>query len=305
MTDAAQQLVAFRRYGELVRTAMTQATSTGLDLETEVTIQVERGDVFAGALLNGYSPLLSQRLARLIDETLADAAELPRLIIVDRAGHRRPAYRGLLIYSWLQTYQILYESLPAAQFSLWEEPLRAWCDVLEADTSNTLIAGTGISAARGSEVACAGWNALALSVAGQMFHRDAWTDLAADTFGRITRSQQTSGAFFTARPSDNPEVHWFDELVLLHAMASFAVQREDRIVAAAVQRATEFHLRETQPDHATNDPWALFAFIWNPATHTLADQLLHTATVQQGQLPAGVSLMLLADALYCLQLFQK
>ena len=75
------------------------------------------------------------------------------------------------------------------------------------------------------------------------------------------------------------------------------------MVAAAVARATEYHQRETQPDHATTQPWGLFAFAWNPQTHPLADQLLHAVQVQHAGTPDGVSLILLADALYCLRLF--
>ena len=79
------------------------------------------------------------------------------------------------------------------------------------------------------------------------------------------------------------------------------MQAEDRTVARAVRRATRFHLNETQPDHATAQPWGLFAFVWNPPTRPLADQLLHAdATARTID---GVSLILLADALYCLRLF--
>ena len=54
----------------------------------------------------------------------------------------------------------------------------------------------------------------------------------------------------------------------------------------AVHRAAHFHLAETQPDHATNQPWALFAFLWHPDTVPLADAMLHTATAHaSGTLP--------------------
>jgi hypothetical protein len=82
------------------------------------------------------------------------------------------------------------------------------------------------------------------------------------------------------------------------------VQAEDRTIAAAVARATVYHQREMQPDHATTQPWGLFAFIWNPETRPLADQLLHAAAVQQPGGIDGVALILLADALYCLRLFE-
>src|SRR5437763_1252608 len=81
-------------------------------------------------------------------------------------------------------------------------------------------AGQQVPAARGGKIAEAAWSALALFVAGKVFVRDAWTDLASDTFGRLTRAQTESGAMLLAGPSDNPETHWYHELVLLHATAS-------------------------------------------------------------------------------------
>jgi len=123
-------------------------------------------------------------------------------------------------------------------------------------------------------------------------------------FGRLVRGQSTGGTWLYAGASDNPETLWFHELVLLHAAASYAVQAEDRTVAAAVARNTEFHLRETQPDHATAQPWGLFAFAWNRDTRPLADELLHAVQARQTPAPAaGVPSILLADALYCLELF--
>ena len=83
-----------------------------------------------------------------------------------------------------------------------------------------------------------------------------------------------------------------------------AVQAEDRPLAAAVKRNTEYHLRETQPDHATSQPWGLFAFVWNESTRPLADGLLHAAqTLRPENRSDGITSMLLADALYCLRLF--
>jgi hypothetical protein len=154
-------------------------------------------------------------------------------------------------------------------------------------------------------VAQAAWAALALFAAGKVFVRDAWTDLASDTFGRLTRGQTAEGTFLIPSPSDHPETWWYHELVLLHAAGSYAVQAEDRTVAAAVARATAYHLRETQPDHATSHPWALFPFVWNDQTRPLADQVLHSAAVHSPGGADGVSLTLLADALYCLRLFER
>jgi hypothetical protein len=291
----------FRRYAALVAPAIPAAVPFAPDAESDTAVQVERGTIFPLALGGRVEEAALDRVERLIRLTAGGVP--PTLAVVDRAGHHRPAYRPLLVYAWLQAYRLLYETLPRVAFSRWDDALRAWADLLEAELTNVRLPDGTIPAARGGLVTESAWAALALFVAGKALVRDAWTDLASDTFGRLTRWQQPSGAFFAAGGADNPETLWYHELVLLHAAASYAVQAEDRTVAAAVTKATEFHQRETQPDHATAQPWGLFAFIWNPQTRPLADQVLHSAAVQQPAGNDGVTLILLADALYCLRLF--
>ena len=70
-----------------------------------------------------------------------------------------------------------------------------------------------------------------------------------------------------------------------------ALAREAALLNAA------YHLHETQPDHATTEPWGLLAFILNPDTRSLADQLLHTVRVQHPGGARGVTAILLADVL--------
>lgn len=262
-------------------------------------VQVERGIVFAHSMNDPAD--MQPRIAEVLIETPPD-----RGAVVDRHGHVRGVYRPLLTYCWLQTFSRGYELLPRAEFGRWEESLRAWCDTLESSLGEFEWPEDAIPARLGSRAAEIAWAALTLHVAGKVFVRDAFTDFASDTFGRFTKRQRESGAFFAATGSDNPETNWYHELVTLHAAASYAVQAEDRALAATVRRASDFHAANTQPDHASNQPWALFAFIWNESTRPLAEQLLHAATAQQSAQMSGanhISLMLLADALYCLRLF--
>jgi hypothetical protein len=291
--------------------------------ESASAIQVERALSYPATLLDPKSPGDSIDL-------LLGAADQPNLThlasftVIDRAGHHRPHYRGLLFYAAFQTYHLAYETLPTSAFGKWEEGLRPWADMLESQLTQIdlflpLPSGEGrgegrrdenasqpanqnsIPASRGTAATDAAWLALALHVAGKLYVRDAWTDLASDLFGKLTKSQQPSGAFLAATSADNPETHWYHELVLLHAAASYAVQTEDRPLAAAVANSAKYHLDQTQPDHATTHPWALFAFVWNPQTRSLADQLLHAA----GTNASALTSILLADALYCLRLFLK
>jgi hypothetical protein len=324
MSKSVQQ--DFRRYATLIEAALPGQVPFHARVETATSVQVERGTVYPLALRRRVDEASLERVDRLIrlaapPQSPEPASPLPVLgsvAVVDRSGVRRPEYRPLLVYSWLQSFRLLYETLPRMEFGRWDEALRAWCDLLEAELTNTRIPDGALPASRGGVAVEAALAALALFAAGKVFVRDAWTDLASDTFGRLTRGQRDSGgggAFFTTTASDSPEVAWYHELALLHAAASYAVQAEDRTVAAAVARATDFHQRETQPDHASSQPWGLFAFVWNPQTRPLAEQMLHAATVQSAGVGAsaaagprtddddGVALILLADALYCLRLF--
>lgn len=265
--------------------------------ESATSIQVERGIVLPRVMKGQTDGGVIERLIG-----VTSTAPIARLAVVDRGGHHRPVYRPLLVYCWLQAFRIVYETLPRSEFGRWEEGLRPWCDLLEAELGEMSLAN--IPASRGGVASEAAWTALALHVAGKVYVRDAWTDLAGDAFGRLTRGQQPSGAFLETSPSDNPEPNGYHELTILHACASYAAQAEDRTIAAAVARAAAYHLAETQPDHATEQPWAVFPFIWSPPARPLADQLLHSVAINQPRGAQGVPLMLLADALYCLRLFQ-
>jgi hypothetical protein len=209
----------------------------------------------------------------------------------------------LILYSWLQAYRLAYETMPRQTFSQWEEALRPRCEAMENRLNEIDWPAGGFTAGEGAIAAEAMWIALALHVAGSIFVRDAWTDLSADVAGKLVRHQQSSGAFLKATGADSPETLTYHELVILHAAASYAVQAVDRPLSAAVARAAVFHQNHTQPDHATTEPWALFAFIWHTPTQPLADQLLHAVSTQQPNNPTGISSVLLADALYCLRLF--
>lgn len=296
MNSAAAE---FRRYAEILGQMLGRsATSAGWPAEGAAAVQVERGSIYAAAL---RSPRLEPEDLASVEALiqLGGTSQLAEVAVVDRAGHTRQEYRGLLVYSWLQAFSIAYETLPRDQFGRWEESARAWCDRLESDLTQIELPQDAVPAARGGNASEAAMIALALHAAGKVYVRDAWTDLASYTFGRITRAQQPGGEFLIAGDSDNPEARWYHELVLLHCCASYAVQAEDRAVAAAVSRSVQHHRTETQPDHATNHPWGLFAFIWDRGARDVADQMLHAARTHE----SGISLMLLADALYCLRLF--
>ena len=303
MADAHGVGEGFRRYAELIGGTVAPVKAFIPEAESATAMQVERGELLVMAVKGERDDeAVASRVERLLAHTRS-GGRLNEVAVVDRRGHHRPVYRAILIYSFLQSFRLWYETLPQAQFGRWEEASRAWADLLEAELTTVGWDESTTWAARGATAAELCWMGLGLHVAGKAFVRDAFTDLASDLFGKLVRAQQPGGAFLLAQASDNPETHWYHELVILHAAASYAVQAEDRAVASAVKRATDFHLNETQPDHASAQPFGVFAFVWTEGTRGLADQVLHSVQVQQPEGVEGLPGVLLADSLYCLRLF--
>jgi hypothetical protein len=201
----------------------------------------------------------------------------------------------LLVYCWAQAVR---QQVP--QLADWKDPLGAWCRQMEAEVNRFTWPISGVPASRGASATAMAWAALAIHAASVPLAERRWAEMASGCFGRLAAGQQSSGALLRALSSDNPETLWYHELVLLHAMASYAAQSSDTLTTAAVMQAADFHLAETQPDHATAQPWALLAFIWRRESRPLADQVLHAQQTHQPDRPAGVTSMLLADCLYCL-----
>jgi len=225
----------------------------------------------------------------------------PAAGLADVLGHRRTEYRGLVAYAIGQVAGLVRGYLTARDWSQWERGLAAWAEVLSEPQGG----GVGSIAARdGAAAAGRAWDALARFAIGRALGRESMAHRAGAALRGLAKRQTGAGPFLLATASDNPEAHWYHELVILHALASYAAQGHDEAVWAAVRRNAAFHLNETQPDHATNQPWGLIAFVGDPATRPIADGMLHAASALAGatggEARSAVTSILLADALYCL-----
>ena len=313
---------AYHRYADLIAELLVHISGpTTFAIEADFTqekqagvhvLQVERGCIFPRLLLDASAASTRlQSIDRLIQVTFSNgtATDLNQLTIVDRTGQTRSIYRPMLVYNWLCAFRDAYEQLPREEFGRWENALLYWAESLALRLGEFDWPKHVIDASHGEHVAEACWSALALHVAGKVFIRDGFTDLAGDVFGKLLACQTPTGPFLTATASDNLETTTYYELAILHAAASYAVQCESRGMAKAVMKATQFHLNETQPDHATNQPFGLFGFIWNAQTHLMADSMLHALSVNHGSDniadTSGITAMLLADTLQCLRLFKS
>jgi hypothetical protein len=256
-------------------------------------IAVERGLVWP---LLAASPSSADAFA-LIAPLLNGTFDLDAAAVIDAGGHSRPAYRGLLCYAALH-------AIAASDRVLLNEQAAAvlrWIESLREEVQSAGLTPPDLPAAKGGEAAGVAWSALAAYRGGELLHDDRLIDWAGQVFHGLVACQRAEGAYLLPSRSDNPETLWYHELQIIHAMGSYALQTGEEAVLASARRAAAYHLNETQPDHATNEPWGLPAFLCDPQTHLMADQLLHTAAVQQPGRADGVALILLADTLYSLR----
>jgi hypothetical protein len=143
------------------------------------------------------------------------------------------------------------------------------------------------------------WSSLVLQMAGEMFDRPIWLEKSRLAFEHLIARQQPRGEFLPPDAGIHPETRWYEELVILHAAASYAVRVPGSAIQSAVKRSAQYHLNEIQPDHATAEPWGLLAFV--QYAPSLADQMLHAMSMQYPQGITGIPLLLLTDVLYGLR----
>ena len=272
--------LANERYARLIEAMLAGSTPPFLpQAEDESSVQVERALVLPMAM-TGAEP---QEIDRVMERLLRPGSRKAR--VVDASGQSRPAYPGLLVYAWKRARDVTERELrrqepTPPELDEWERRLRRSIE----RTHDLWKAGSGteFSAAVVDYV----WSILGAG---------------AGDLSPVITMQGATGAFLPDNPSVNPETRWYHEFVLLQAIAAYGYLRGDSHALAAADRAAMYHLNETQPDHATAEPWGLLAFIHNADTHLLADQLLHTVQVQQPAGPRGVTRVLLADTLLCLR----
>ena len=145
-------------------------------------------------------------------------------------------------------------------------------------------------AAEGSAVADAVWLAYVHFVAGE--------PAAAPWLTRMTAALSPVALRFSI--DDNPEPWWQNEMLILHALHSFALLRGESALLDQTLAAADFHLREIQPDHATNEPWAVHAYASHADGAMTAETLWHAAYIQHGGWPGPVARLIASDAAFTL-----
>ena len=150
----------------------------------------------------------------------------------------------------------------------------------------TLRPPSRLPAAEGLVVAADVWLAYVDSLNG---------DAAAEAWLRqMIDALAPTALVFTA--DDNPEPWWQAEMIILHALHSFALRSRDRDLVDKTLACADFHLREIQPDHATNEPWAVHAYASHFDGNVTAETLWHAAYIQHGGAPGPVARLLAREA---------
>ncbi len=204
-------------------------------------------------------------------------------------------YPGLLAHAHFLRRRVRGDSCDAA---LRTHRARVWAETDTYNYHSMHKRDHRPSAEVASLVAADAWNDLASVVAGAK--PDTLRNLV--TVARDGDPAVTTFFNFDHAAAENPETWWYHELVVLHAVATYAAMTGDRDAGEAARRAAAFHHAETQPDHATNQPWAIHAFLSDPEFTPTADFMLLAAGVNQPGSLDAVSRILLADAAVCLSL---
>lgn len=118
---------------------------------------------------------------------------------------------------------------------------------------------------------------------------------------RLVRRQAGDGTYLHATNADNPEPVWYYESIVLHAVGLHAAETGDERAIDSMRRSAARFAREVQPDHASNQPWAMHAFVLEPDAIPLADMMLHAAGIQHPRSMDAVSLILLSESLEAIE----
>ena len=212
-------------------------------------------------------------LARHVGGELPESVDLPGLAdAADGFGHKRPHYAGLFAYAAVRA------GLDASSL----------LDELDARSGSATWPADGMPAAEDGRALATSFDLLALAAAGRRVEE------ARAVFTRLAGQRA-----MLIEDGANPEPRWYAELVLLHALASFAALDGDAGLRDAAAGIAAYHQAETQPDHATGQPWAVHAALLSADTFPLADLLLLPASLPGGG--EGIGRILLADAALALR----
>lgn len=245
-------------------------------------------------LLLTPDPALHAPLAEGFDRLAALGRSGERAVLRDPAGHAREIYHALVLHLHLAAFSRHYETLPRDIWAACEDALQD--AVLPARRVETFAD----IAPPPTFVAIVLWHALCLLEQSKLANRDVDVEVVDSIVHRVISRPGEQGSLHPRDEDESLDAWTYRELYGLHALANLALLRRNRAWSARVEEVAMHHLENTQPDNTTNEPWALFAFLWSAQTRSFAEQQIHDATTQ-GVGP--VAAMLMADAANSLAAF--
>ena len=217
--------------------------------------------------------------------------------MADPAGHVRDIYHPFAMHLCLAAFHRRYESISPSRWSQCEQAISEmmihlrWIEQF-ADAVPEL-----------ADVPVVLWSALAMAEQATLMSRDIDLEMTDSAVAAIVATPGRDGSLHEMVSDDSLDTWTYRELVGLHALARLALHRRNKAWALRVEQIAHFHLENTQPDNATNQPWGVFAFLWSEKTRGFAEQQLHDATTHGGGKIQLLPAMLLADAADCLAEF--
>ncbi len=217
----------------------------------------------------------------------------------DGAGHVRDVYHPLVLHLHLAALERCYAILPPGLKARIEPALPM---ALAPYRAMGAFADTPPSPAERPRVL---WQALCLAQAGRVLGRAADAQRVRAVVETILAHPGPGGALSPLDPQESLEGWTWRELTGLHALAALALLERWPRWLQRVHEVAAYHVENTQPDHATAQPWALAAFARWPDTSIFADQQIEALMLQGGPPAAAgqprraghpLSALLLADA---------
>ncbi|QQE10423.1 hypothetical protein JD969_13030 [Planctomycetota bacterium] len=229
----------------------------------------------------------------------------------DTLGFTRPCYHPMLVHLHWAAMQKQWEKLSDEQREqgneLAETATKAFIWLAGYVDPNKPIPNTEVELVL-MGAACLNWlrDKRAIDVFGDAissFTNGSCGDVVDILVTRIISQMGDDGEMrpFDADSGDLLDAWWYRELVSLHGLTSLSVQTDRIDWTYCCKRVADHHLRNTQPDHTTAQPWGVATYASDPNLFTFADQQLHDCEANWHLTRGGsgvVAALVLADAAF-------
>lgn len=230
-------------------------------------------------------------MLRTVSRWLQRDAESPDrrwLMLHEPSGHSREVYLPLVLHLAMLAWEKKRSKAQSSEIEAGEQMIRQmgrWLDRWRF---------RGEPTASAPDISLGLWLAL-LKCDHALLQADAAALAQADELAQQWLAEPgEEGSLHRLDPQQSLDGWTYQEFTGLHALMNLAIRRERDSWRIRAAQAAEHHVRNSQPDNTTTQPWALLAFLHGSDTASLGEQQLHDARTQGLNALTG---LLLADAL--------